>query len=55
MRLAQASVCIISFVECHTKTTQTMTLQPGDSGFYSEWENGQCVRKKYDCPSNKGG
>jgi hypothetical protein len=55
MRLAQASDCIISYVDCRTKETQTISMKPGDTAHYGDWENEQCVRKTYQCPSNKGG
>ena len=46
----QSNACILSYVDCHTKRTEVITLQSGDGFAYGDWNGSRCVRKFYRCP-----
>ena len=44
-----ASSCLLSYVDCKTKTTKLITLRPGQTFYYGDWNGRKCVRKSYTC------
>lgn len=45
-----AAGCVVSFVDCDTKKTVVVSLKPGDTFSYGDWDGKKCVRKKFNCP-----
>ena len=44
-----ATSCMVSYVDCKSKTTKIQTLRKGDTFYYGDWNGSRCVRKTYTC------
>lgn len=41
--------CVVSYVNCRTKKTEIVSLKPGDTFAYGDWNGTRCVRKVFQC------
>jgi len=44
-----AGGCAVSYVNCRTKKTEIVTLSPGQTFYYGDWNGTACVRKSFTC------
>lgn len=41
--------CVVSYVNCRTKKTEMVSLKPGETFGYGDWDGTRCVRKTFTC------